>query len=91
MPPFPPLLLTIAGIYFTLSGVFILLNQPSIETRLRQLLNLRTGRESKAPASRETRLWAGILLTINGLIMFILGILAGICFLAPGSNLCIFL
>jgi hypothetical protein len=91
MPAFVVIITLIGGLYFTISGLLILLGQPSIETRLMQRLKIPIRKKNNSPVDPEARRWAVGLLLTNGPIWFILGLLAGICYLAPGSNFCVFL
>jgi hypothetical protein len=91
MPSFVIIVALIGGLYFTISGLLLLLNQPSLETRLMQWLKIPVGRKSNAPLDPEARRWAVGLLLTNGPIWFILGLLASACYFAPWSDLCVFL
>lgn len=90
MPAFPAIFLLVAGAYFTLGGVSILSGKPSITAWLGTFLNKHSGKQKNPSTSREARFWVGLLLTINGPIWFVLGMLASICFFSPSSRYCFF-
>jgi hypothetical protein len=91
MPAFVVLILLVGGLYVTLNGLLILRNRPTIVRGLMKLLGTSPRRRTSTLVDPEARRSAVILFLINGPVLFILGLLAGICYLAPGSNMFVFL
>ena len=73
------LFLLIGGVYSSLNGAYILLDRPTIETRIKRSLKL-----SVRKGTRSANLHGlGMLLAINGPIMLTIGIFTAICDLSP--------